>query len=104
MLMSRIWLGAVPDISIYKTVKLCAETRTLLMVTVAVGKSGKVWFGSGGGGILLSRALMSRLVPYLDTFLAEKWPARQPQADVAIAYAAMLVSMNRACVCVCVRM
>ena len=48
-------------------------------------------FGSGGAGILLSRALMAKLVPTLDNFLANIWNNRIPAVDVATAYAAKLV-------------
>ena len=50
-----------------------------------------VVFGSGGAGILLSSALMAKLVPTLDDFLANVWPRHNPAVDVATAYAAKRV-------------
>jgi hypothetical protein len=57
-------------------------------------KSEKVWFGSGGAGIFLSRALMAKMIPKLDDFVKRIWPPTVPNVDVATAYLAKLVGHN----------
>lgn len=57
-------------------------------------KSETVWFGSGGAGIFLSRALMAKMIPKLDDFVQRIWPPTVPNVDVATAYLAKLVGHN----------
>jgi hypothetical protein len=45
----------------------------------------KVAFASGGGGLVLSRGLMAKLVPAIPDFVANVWPAGNPAVDVATA-------------------
>jgi len=57
----------------------------------AIGmKRDPVWFGSGGAGIFLSRALMAKMVPQIDEFVRRVWPPTVPTVDVATAYLAKL--------------
>jgi hypothetical protein len=65
----------------------CAGNFSLAAIGM---KRDPVWFGSGGAGIFLSRALMAKIVPKVDEFVKRIWPPTVPSVDVATAYLAKL--------------